>query len=368
MMPFPKIHDLYIARSILGAVLLTWLVLLGMDFMVGGLVKEMQQVGQGKYTAADAFVTVLYTLPSRAYLLFPTAAVIGSLMGLGQLAASSELTVMRAVGLSRRRISVAVAGTLLVFTALMVVNGETLAPWGTLESNNYKASKKYDNHVLAKQHGLWALEGNTVVSATAGEPRVEGGRRWLELTNMRLYEFESNGRLKSITYAGRAQHEKDMWQMQDTVRIDFAADRVTRTTAPSRSWKSSLDEAALASSIVRADALTAKDLAKNIAYRKRNSLETSEFEDTYWSRWFYPLNVLALCLAAIPFAFGTLRSGGFGKRLFLGIVFALGFWMVQTQSVKLASVFKIDFRLAYLVPLILMLCISWILFKRKPVS
>ena len=113
MMPFPKIHDLYIARSILGAVLLTWLVLLGMDFMVGGLVKEMQQVGQGKYTAADAFVTVLYTLPSRAYLLFPTAAVIGSLMGLGQLAASSELTVMRAVGLSRRRISVAVAGTLL---------------------------------------------------------------------------------------------------------------------------------------------------------------------------------------------------------------------------------------------------------------
>jgi lipopolysaccharide export system permease protein len=250
----------------------------------------------------------------------------------------------------------------------MVVNGETLAPWGKLASDNYKSSKKYDNQVLAKQHGLWAIEGTTVVSATAGESRAEGGRKWLELTNMRLYEFEVNGRLKSITYAARAQHEGDTWTMQDTVRIDFSQDKVVRTTAATHSWKSTLDEAALASSIVRADALTARDLSKNIEYRKRNSLETAEFEDTYWSRWFYPLNVLALCLAAIPFAFGTLRSGGFGKRLFLGIIFALGFWMLQTQSVKLASVFHVDFRLAYLLPLILMLLISWILFKRKPAS
>jgi len=39
--------------------------------------------------------------------------------------------------------------------------------------------------------------------------------------------------------------------------------------------------------------------------------------------------VLALCLAAIPFAFGSLRSGGAGKRLFMGIMFALAFWLLQ---------------------------------------
>ena len=71
-------------------------------------------------------------------------------------------------------------------------------------------------------------------------------------------------------------------------------------------------------------------------YRQRNSLDASEFEEHYWGRWFYPINVLALCLAAVPFAFGTLRSGGMGKRLFIGIVFALGFWLLQTQFVKLA--------------------------------
>ena len=61
-----------------------------------------------------------------------------------------------------------------------------------------------------------------------------------------------------------------------------------------------------------------------------------------------PEEVVAVTAAfAIPFAFGSLRSGGVGKRLFLGIVFSLGFWLVQTQFVRLAGVFKFDYRIAY---------------------
>jgi len=69
--------------------------------------------------------------------------------------------------------------------------------------------------------------------------------------------------------------------------------------------------------------------------------------------------------AAIPFAFGTLRSGGLGKRLFIGIVFSLGFWLLQTQFVKLAAVYKFDFRLAYLIPPMIMLGVSAWLFRRR---
>ncbi|HSM09985.1 MAG TPA: LptF/LptG family permease, partial [Lysobacter sp.] len=85
----------------------------------------------------------------------------------------------------------------------------------------------------------------------------------------------------------------------------------------------------------------------------------------YWGRWFYPLNVLALCLAAIPFAFGTLRSGGLSKRLFIGIVFALGFWLLQTQFVRLASVLDLDFRLAYALPTLIMVVVSVLLFRKR---
>jgi lipopolysaccharide export system permease protein len=75
--------------------------------------------------------------------------------------------------------------------------------------------------------------------------------------------------------------------------------------------------------------------------------------------------VLALCLAAVPFAFGSLRSGGLGKRLFIGIVFALGFWMLQTLFGNLAQAFRFDIRIAFLAPLVVMFATSAVLFKRR---
>ena len=72
----------------------------------------------------------------------------------------------------------------------------------------------------------------------------------------------------------------------------------------------------LAASVARPRYLSMAALREGIDYRKRNGLEASQYEEHYWGRWFYPINVLALCLAAVPFAFGSLRSGGMGKRLF----------------------------------------------------
>ena len=121
----------------------------------------------------------------------------------------------------------------------------------------------------------------------------------------------------------------------------------------------------LASGFSKPRNLAARDLRTSIEYRKRNGLDARDYEDIYWSRWFYPLNVLALCLAAIPFAFGSLRSGGMGKRLFLGIVFAVGFWVLQTMFVRLAGAFRLDYRIAYAVPPLALLAISWVMFGRR---
>ena len=91
----PRLHDTYVGQVVLVTVLLTWAVLVGLD-VVMALSGEISDLGQGNYTFGHAVAWVLYTVPRRAYTMFPTAAVIGSLMGLGQLAASSELTALRA--------------------------------------------------------------------------------------------------------------------------------------------------------------------------------------------------------------------------------------------------------------------------------
>jgi lipopolysaccharide export system permease protein len=368
MTPFPKRHDLYVGRVLLATVLLTWAVLVGLDFVIGGLMPEIDDVGTGDYSFSTALVYVIYTVPRRAYFLFPTAAVIGSLMGLGQLAATSELTALRALGLSRRRLGLAVAMALALLTALMVVNGETLAPWGQRHADALKASARSPDLIVAQYSGLWAREGNTFLNAGGGQERSDAkgnGDTWLELEDVHLYEFDESGRLESIAHAARAEHRDRGWLLHDVTRTWFNEKSVTRTESLREHWDSQLDAAALAASAVRPSALTSSALRASIEYRERNGLDASEYEEPYWGRWFYAFNVLALCLAAVPFAFGTLRSGGLGRRLFVGIVFALGFWLLQTQFVRMAGVFHFDFRIAYLLPPVLMLGTSAVLFQRR---
>jgi len=67
----------------------------------------------------------------------------------------------------------------------------------------------------------------------------------------------------------------------------------------------------------------------------------------------------------LPFAFGSLRSGGFGKRLFLGILIGIGALLVQRMFVDLADVYRFDVRLGYLFPPLLIWGLCWgVLAKR----
>ncbi|GAB6194979.1 LPS export ABC transporter permease LptG [Lysobacter xanthus] len=364
MKPFPKIHDLYVARVVLATVLLVWAVLLGLDVMLA-LVTEMGDVGKGDYTFGKAVAHVFYTAPRRAYTLFPTSAVIGALMGLGQLAASSELTALRALGLSRRRLGVTVVGAVALLTAVMVFNGETLSPWGDRMANVVKQTAKSRDTVVARYSGLWAREADVILNAQSGQERSDGAHQWIELRDVSLYEFEPDGRLRSISRAAIAEHRPGNWLLRNVTRTLFEGKTVRRETLPELKWTSRLDSAALTADLDSPRYLPSAELRQAMEYRERNGLDAKEFAEHYWGRWFYPLNVLALCLAAVPFAFGTLRSGGLGRRLFTGIVFALGFWLAQLMFVRAANAFQLDYRIAYVAPTLLMLTLSALLFRRR---
>lgn len=203
------------------------------------------------------------------------------------------------------------------------------------------------------------------LNARTGEQKEGNGDKWLELRGVRLFQFDRDGRLQSIANVGLAEHRPGGWILRDVERTTFSAKSVSRAKVAEERWESALDETALAASVTKPRYMGSGELRDSIDYRNRNRLEAGEFEEVYWGRWFYPINVLALCLAAIPFAFGTLRSGGYGKRVFLGIVFALGFWVLQQVFTRLAGIYHFDYRIAFALPPAIMLAVSWWLFKRR---
>jgi len=362
----PRLHDVYIGRTVLLTVLATWAVLLGLDLVLA-LSGEFEQIGKGSYSMSHAVAWAAYTVPRRAYDLFPMAAVIGSLMGLGQLAATSELTALRALGLSRRRLALSVAIALSLLTGLMVVNGETLGPWGQAKADLLRNSARSNSDVAtARYSGLWAREGDTFLNANSGEERVsETGRPELVLHEVLLYRLDQAGQLVEITYASTARHNGTQWSLHNVRHDRLEENSASRQIVREEVWDSQLDPTALAAGLSRPRNLSSAELRSSIEYRKRNGLDSRDYEDNYWSRWFYPLNVLALCLAAVPFAFGSLRSGGMGKRLFLGILFALGFWLLQMFFGRMAGALRFDYRIAYALPPLVMLAISGFIFRRK---
>ena len=351
--------DRLVAIAVLSSVGLTWFTIVGFDaFMI--LVRELNDVGQGQYTLTKAVTYVLLTVPRRCYEMFSYAALIGGLLGLGGLAASGELTALRAAGLSKLRICASVVFALTTLTAIVMLVGETIGPYGEQRAQALALTAKSKDLALAKGGSLWARDGDTVINARRGRSR--GGE--VDLSDVRVFEFDPEGRLMTLALAEHAVHVDGKWTLRNVRRTNFAIDSAASTQQAEEHWESSLDPALLSLSIVQPQYMTLNDLTRNIHYLDRNQQDASSFRQAYWERLFYPVSVLALAFCAVPFAFGALRSGGMAKRLFIGMVLALCFYFMQRAIVNMGAVYGIHPALANLMPPTLLAILAFAYFRR----
>ena len=162
-----------------------------------------------------------------------------------------------------------------------------------------------------------------------------------------------------------AVHTQEDWTLRNVRRTEFGPDNATSTVQPEAKWQSGLDPRLLALSIIQPQYMTLVDLGRNMFYLDRNRQDASAFRSAYWTRIFYPINVLTLAFCAVPFAFGALRSGGLSKRLFLGIVLALGFYFLQKAIVSLGAVYTVHPATANLIPPLILIGAAFAYFRRN---
>ena len=356
--------DRLVAYSTLSAVLMTWLLLVGLD-AVRAFISEASDIGQGNYGFTAVTLHVLLTLPRRAYEWFAYAALIGSLLGLGTLAGTGELTAMRAAGMSKLRICLSAAWSLGLLTALVATMGETLAPGGEQQAQALVLQAKSNDIAIGRRAGgIWARDGDTFINAKQGTTRQVDGLREVRLADVRVFEFTPRGQLLSIAVAESALHRAGEWTMEKVRRTEFGEAEAKSTTEASTRWKSGLDPRMLALSIIQPEYLSISDLRRNIRYLKRNQQDAQKFEMAYWGRLFWPFNTLLLVVCALPFAFGALRSGGMGKRIFIGMIVAIGWSFLQRSLVNVGAVYGINLAVATLLPAALLALTAIWYFRR----
>ena len=355
--------DKLVALSVLGSVIGVWLVLTGFD-AVTQFMRQLGNIGKNGYTLTDATVYVLVTTPRRAYEMFGNGALIGSLLGLGGLAATSELTALRASGMSRLRIAVSATGVIAILIVGVVILGETAAPWGDQLGNAMQLRLKANN-IGSTGSGMWARDGDHIINARGGAVAIRtGDHDTVQLIDVRVFTLTKDGQLTRFDQAKTADHNGHTWVLHDVRSTTLDDTGVHSHTAASEQWHSSLNPQVLAQSAIQPQYLSMRDLRRNMHYLEANGESPGVYAVEFWTRALYALNVLVLVLCAMPFAFGTMRSGGLGKRIFIGMLLAITWYFLQKAIVNFGTVYGIPPLVANLLPATLLALAAWLHFRK----
>ncbi len=312
----------YLAREVYLATALVLAAFLGL-FAFFDFVNELDDVGKSGYQLYDAAVYVALILPGRVYELFPVAVLIGTLYALTTLARHSEITVMRASGMSNLMLmrTLGLIGSVLVVLTFLI--GEYLAPPAETAAQEWKLTATKASVSQQLRSGLWVKDGALVINVRTMLPDRT-------MLNARVYEFSADYALLSISEAKRGVHDgNDQWRLQNVSRTRFLADRITVDHLPEIVWRSDLSPEVLGVLMVGPEHMPLGKLWTYIQHLRDNQQSTGRFEIAFWKKLIYPLAVLVMMALALPFGFIHDRMGAASARIFMGVMLGVGFHLLN---------------------------------------
>ncbi len=308
--------DRYIGTTVLSSIMLVLAIIVGLDALTAFL-DEVQDLSDN-YTFVDVTSYVLLTLPGRMYEYVPFAALIGCLIGLGQLASSSEIVVMRSAGVSiARLVWIVMQPTLLVAVVGFLV-GEYVAPTTEQIAQSQKAIAQSRGGGIVGRRGLWNREGNTYLSFNA----VEAGG---VVYGIKLLQFDDERRLQSALRAERAVFQEGYWIMEKVVKTKFTSWETTRSQHTTLRWNTGITPQLLTMVVVEPERLPVIDLYRYSRYLYQQGLDSDDYRLALWKKILQPVATVGLVLVAISFIFGPLREGTMGFRIFAGVIVGIMF-------------------------------------------
>lgn len=323
---FQTVFERYLAREVLSAVLLVLLGFLAL-FAFFDVVYELKSVGKGAYTFIYALTYVALGLPGRVYELAPIAALIGGLLALSTLARHSEITVLRASGMSTARLMWLLARLAFALAIATLLLGEIVVP--TSERFAQQLRTRALSNVVAQEFrsGLWLKDGRVFINVRAATPDAR-------LIGLRIYEFDKQSRLKSVTQAeGGVFLAPDAWQLSNVDRtvLDFSGPhpKARVEKAEAERWQSALNPDLLSVLMVAPERMSIYGLVTYWQHLVDNKQKTLRYEIALWKKLFYPLAVLVMFALALPFAYFSNRVGSVSLKLFGGVMLGIVFHMLN---------------------------------------
>lgn len=335
--------DRYISRQVIVATVSVILVVVGLD-AIFTILDQLKRL-KGGFQMTQLLQFVALRLPRGIYEYLSLSCLIGTLIGLGTLANSSELNVMRAAGVSVWRILLSALKPVMFFAFMGLALGEFVIPDLERIAQTQKdvAQGKGTTFSSKGDKGYWHREHNNFMRFQAIEPNGV-------LHHLRIYGFDDKQELKQVTYATRALYQREHWVLEEVNITHFNGDSVTQSSAPSQRWESGLTPEALSLVVVNPADMSISSLYSYAGYLQDQGLDADKYLLSFWKKMLQPLSVIMLVLVGISFIFGSSRSSSMGARIVKGIVVGLLYRYGEEMLGPVSIVAGIDPVFASLIP------------------
>ena len=339
-----RLLNRYICHAVAGATGLVVLVLLGVEIFME-FIRQLSQIGLAHFDFGKAFLYVLTQLPSDLYQLFPMAGFLGCLIGLGRLASSSQLIVMRAAGVSVVRVAWSVVKAALLMNVVITFAGEFIAPSLEAYGEEMKSAS------LAKAGGykslgaIWLRDAESFIFIGA----IDSGQ---EISNVSRFVIKNN-QLLSADYAPKGEYVNGHWVLQDVAESRFSANQIKKTHLAQLLLHVVFNPDLVCQDQKMVEQESVIRLYHIIRYRYEAGLQTGQYVFAFWKRLIQPLTTVVMICLGVPFIFGSLRQVSMGLRILTGVIIGFAFYMLNQFFGPFAMVYQIPPVMAALMPTVL---------------
>lgn len=353
-----RLLNRYIRKAVISATVLVVLILLGVEIFME-FIGQLSKIGSGHYDLEQAFLYVLTQLPSDLYQLFPMAGFLGCLIGLGRLASSSQLIVMRAAGVSISRVTGSVVKAALLMILVVTFIGEFVAP--RLESKgalmrSLALSKAVGYQALG---GVWLRDRDSFIHIGSIDSKHK-------ISNVSRFQF-SQHRLLSAAFASEGRYSEGHWVLYHVKQSLFTPTQIKKIEISQLPLQIVFDPQQLQQGRKTVEEQSIIGLYHTIRYRIQAGLQTNSFVFSFWQRIIQPLTTVVMICLGVPFIFGSLRQASMGIRVLIGVIIGFAFYMLNQFFGPFAMVYQLPPLLAALMLTVLfaIACVILLRYSRR---
>lgn len=334
-------------------------VLLGLLGLFGfvELAEQLEDVGKGTFSSLDALRIVAFSMPRIGIDVLPVACLLGTVVGLGALASQSELTAMRAGGVSVRRLTRPLFLLLTLIIGSVALLQQFVVPDFERRSATLRAYALGNTSALSDEH--WTRSESSLV-------RVGDVRYGIVPLDIEIYEFNEDGRILQLIQAGSADIlNPGEWLLHDVTTTRLDAEAAHQSRADRLSWQNRIGAEQLAAFVQADHALAPTDLAEYISYLQDNDLDAHRYAMILWHQLSLPIALAAMALLGVPFVMGSTRTVSLGARLTLGGMAGIAFYLLERTATQVGLLYELPAPLAGLAPDLAALAVALVALGRK---